>query len=62
MDLRRGIDIAVDVLNDLKNLEVSKVRPKKLHKLEQFLPMEKEEIGSKISEAMDKVGRDGNYS
>ena len=60
MDLKRGIDLAVDkVLSDLKS------RAKKLGSSDEIAQVGtisangEEEIGKKISEAMDKVGRDG---
>ncbi|MDC3176382.1 chaperonin GroEL, partial [Alphaproteobacteria bacterium] len=60
MDLRRGIDIAVDkVLNDLKSRSKQLSSSEEIAQVGTISANGEEEIGSKISEAMDKVGRDG---
>ena len=60
MDLRRGIDIAVDkVLNDLKSRSKQLSSSEEIAQVGTISANGEEEIGSKISEAMDKAGRDG---
>ena len=64
MDLRREFDIAVDkVLNDLKSRSKQLSSSEEIAQVGTISANGEEEIGSKISEAMDKVGkRWRNYS
>ena len=60
MDLKRGIDLAVDkVLNDLKSKAKKLGSSSEIAQVGTISANGEEEIGMKISEAMDKVGRDG---
>ena len=56
----RGIDLAVDkVLNDLKSKAKKLGSSSEIAQVGTISANGEEEIGKKISEAMDKVGRDG---
>ena len=60
MDLKRGIDLAVDkVLNELKSKAKKLGSSGEIAQVGTISANGEEEIGKKISEAMDKVGRDG---
>ena len=60
MDLKRGIDLAVDkVLSDLKTRAKKLGSSGEIAQVGTISANGEEEIGKKISEAMDKVGRDG---
>ena len=60
MDLKRGIDLAVDkVLSDLKSRAKKLGSSGEIAQVGTISANGEEEIGKKISEAMDKVGRDG---
>ena len=60
MDLKRGIDLAVDkVLSDLKSKAKKLGSSGEIAQVGTISANGEEEIGKKISEAMDKVGRDG---
>jgi len=60
MDLKRGIDLAVDkVLTDLKTRAKKLGSSGEIAQVGTISANGEEEIGNKISEAMDKVGRDG---
>ena len=60
MDLKRGIDLAVDkILNDLKSRAKKLGSSGEIAQVGTISANGEEEIGNKISEAMDKVGRDG---
>ena len=60
MDLKRGIDLAVDkVLNDLRSRATKLGSSGEIAQVGTISANGEEEIGMKISEAMDKVGRDG---
>ena len=60
MDLKRGIDLAVDkVLSDLKSKAKKLGSSGEIAQVGTISANGEEEIGNKISEAMDKVGRDG---
>ena len=60
MDLKRGIDLAVDrVLSDLKTRAKKLGSSGEIAQVGTISANGEEEIGNKISEAMDKVGRDG---
>merc|ERR1712144_101890 len=60
MDLKRGIDLAVDkVLNELKSKAKKLGSSGEIAQVGTISANGEEEIGNKIAEAMDKVGRDG---
>ena len=60
MDLKRGIDIAVNtVLGDLKTRSKQLGSSAEIAQVGTISANGEEEIGKKIAEAMDKVGRDG---
>merc|ERR1712224_356625 len=60
MDLKRGIDLALDkVLNDLKSRAKKLGSSGEIAQVGTISANGEEEIGKKIAEAMDKVGRDG---
>jgi len=60
MDLKRGIDLAVDkVLSDLKSRGKTLGSASEIAQVATISANGEEEIGKKIAEAMDKVGRDG---
>ena len=60
MDLKRGIALAVDkVLNELKSKAKKLGSSGEIAQVGTISANGEEEIGKKISEAMDKVGRDG---
>ena len=60
MDLKRGIDLAVDkILNDLKSRAKKLGSSGEIAQVGTISANGEEEIGKKIAEAMDKVGRDG---
>ena len=60
MDLKRGIDLAVDkVLSDLKSKAKKLGSSGEIAQVGTISANGEEEIGKKISEAMDKVGSDG---
>merc|ERR1711871_1632269 len=60
MDLKRGIDLAVDkVLSELKSKAKKLGSSGEIAQVGTISANGEEEIGKKISEAMDKVGRDG---
>ncbi|MCH1559429.1 MAG: chaperonin GroEL, partial [Alphaproteobacteria bacterium] len=60
MDLKRGIDLAVEnVLEDLKKRAKKLGSSSEIAQVGTISANGEEEIGKKISEAMDKVGRDG---
>ena len=60
MDLARGIDLAVDkVLSDLRTRSKKLGSSSEIAQVGTISANGEEEIGNKIAEAMDKVGRDG---
>jgi chaperonin GroEL len=60
MDLKRGIDIAVNnVLEDLKTRSKQLGSSSEIGQVGTISANGEAEIGEKIAEAMDKVGRDG---
>ena len=63
MGIKRGIDKAVKaVVEELKKLSKSVKDPKEIMQVATISANGDEEIGSKIAEAMDKVGKDGTIT
>jgi chaperonin GroEL len=60
MDLKRGIDLAVEkVLEHVKNISKKISSPQEIAQVGTISANGDKEIGSKIAEAMDKVGEEG---
>jgi chaperonin GroEL len=60
MELKRGIDLAVDaIIGDLKKMAVPVKGKEQIAQVGASAANQDREIGDKIAEAMDKVGKDG---